>query len=86
MVRTQIQLTEEQARTLKRLAAERNVSMAALVREAVERLVEQDDRAAKWERALRAVGKFRDREGARDVARRHDDYFVEAILDWRRSS
>ena len=41
MVRTQIQLTEEQAEGLKRLAAERGVSMAELVRQSVQRLLEE---------------------------------------------
>lgn len=32
MIRTQVQLTEEQARALKKLAAQQDESMAALVR------------------------------------------------------
>jgi hypothetical protein len=30
-----------------------------------------------WERASRFVGAFSDREGKKDVARRHDDYLDE---------
>ena len=87
VVRTQIQLTEEQADALKRLAAERGVSMATLVRAAVDRLIADDERRDKWERAVRAVreSRFRDVEGARDVAREHDKYLDDAYFDWRSS-
>ncbi|MGH2555074.1 MAG: ribbon-helix-helix protein, CopG family, partial [Actinomycetota bacterium] len=33
MIRTQVQLTEEQARQLKRVAAERGVSLAEIIRQ-----------------------------------------------------
>jgi Arc/MetJ-type ribon-helix-helix transcriptional regulator len=80
MIRTQVQLTTEQAAKLKRLAAERDVSMAEVIREAVDRLPDGDDRAERLERALAAIrrGGFRDREGKTDVAIRHDDYLAEA--------
>jgi 16S rRNA U516 pseudouridylate synthase RsuA-like enzyme len=41
VIRTQVQLTEEQARQLRRLAAERGVSVAQLIRESVEALLER---------------------------------------------
>lgn len=85
MVRTQIQLTEEQAEGLRRLAARRGISMAALIREGVDRTLEQDERTAIWERAMSVVGKYRDMEGATDVAREHDRYLDDAYLHWRRS-
>jgi len=78
MIRTQIQLTEEQAAKLKRVATERGVSMAEVLREAVERLPDGGERAERWARALAAAGKGHDREGATDVSVRHDDYLVEA--------
>ena len=84
MVRTQIQLTDEQARRLKGLAAERGVSMAALVREGVELVLAEPDREELWRRALAVVGKYRDLEGATDVAENHDRYLEDAYLDWRR--
>jgi hypothetical protein len=84
MVRTQIQLTEAQAAGLRRVAARRGVSLAAVIRDAVDRALEQENRAALWERAFEVVGKYRDREGATDVSERHDDYVVEAYEDWRR--
>lgn len=78
MVRTQIQLTEEQAKRLKRLAAAKGVSIAALIREAVDRqlLVSSDN--AKWERALAVVGAFH--SGKSDIGKEHDRYLAEDFL------
>jgi len=79
MIRTQVQLTEEQFRKLKRVAAERRVSMATLVREAVDRSFTQDDRARRRARAIAVVGKFR--SGERDVGRNHDRYLADAFAE-----
>ena len=76
MVRTQIQLTEEQARALKEMAVRRGVSMAELIRESVQRLIEEREEAEKWRRALEVLGKYRD--GASDVSINHDKYLDEA--------
>jgi hypothetical protein len=81
VVRTQVQLTEEQASALKRLAAERGVSMATLVREGVDRVVGEDTWEAKRRRALAVVGKYR--SGHTDIARNHDKYLAEDFFDWR---
>lgn len=81
MVRTQIQLTEEQASALKRLAAERGVSMATLVREGVDRVVAQDDWQARRQRALASIGKYR--SGYTDISQNHDEYLAEDFFDWR---
>jgi len=81
-VRTQIQLTEAQAAGLHKLAAERGVSMAALIREGVDRTLETDERAQLWERAFAVVGKHRDPDGATDVSERHDDYLADAYQEW----
>lgn len=80
MVRTQIQLTEQQARRLRAEARERGVSLAEMIRRCVEKALadEGPDRAALYDRAARVVGRFRDRHGARDVSRRHDRYLEEA--------
>ncbi len=77
MIRTQIQLTEEQAAKLKRLAAARDVSMAEVIREAVDRLPDRDDPAERWARALSAVGIGHDKGGKTDVSVRHDEYLAE---------
>lgn len=79
MVRTQIRPTEAQARELKRLATQRKVSVAEVIREAVDRELEleQESRAARWERAMGVVGKYS--SGIDDIAERHDDYLAEAF-------
>jgi hypothetical protein len=79
MERTQISLEPEQAERLRRLAKERGVSMAHLVREAVDRTyggpLAPPTRAELWERALSAIGCGH--SGLGDVSERHDDYLDE---------
>ena len=79
MIRTQVQLTEEQLRRLKRLAADRDVSVAELVRNGVDGILDAGERASQTDRerrALAALGRFR--SGRSDVAREHDRYLAEA--------
>ena len=79
MVRTQIQLTAEQAAELKRLAAARGRSMADLVRDGVDRLLHLEQEASVGDRMRRASGVFgKFRSGARDLAERHDEHFADA--------
>ena len=79
MVRTQIQLTERQARELRRIAAKEGVSMAEIIRRAVDAKIRGGTGEVPWEervrRAQAAMGKFR--SGLKDVAERHDDYLAE---------
>ena len=84
MVRTQIRLTEEQMARLRLASAERGVTVAALIRDAVDRALAADRRAADWALALSVVGKYRDLDGATDVSTRHDDYLADAYNEWRR--
>ena len=81
MVRTQIQLTDRQARRLRAEARERGLSLAEIIRRYVEKGLsdEAPDRAAQYDRAARVVGRFRDRRGARDVSTKHDRYLDEAF-------
>jgi plasmid stability protein len=81
MVRTQIQLTEEQARQLRVRAREQGLSLAEVIRRCVEKGLSEEapDRAALYARAARLVGRYRDRRGARDVSTRHDEYLDEAF-------
>lgn len=83
-MRTQIQLTEEQMTLLREASAERGVSVAALIREAVDRALADRQRSADWALALSVVGKYRDVDDATDVSVRHDDYLADAYEDWRR--
>lgn len=80
MIRTQIQLTEQQARRLRSQAREQGVSLAEIIRRCVDRGLadEAPGRADLYERALSAVGRFPDRRRARDLARKHDRYLDEA--------
>lgn len=80
MVRTQIQLREEQALALKRLAEAKGLSMAELVRQGVDLVIRQGNRPSPEQRRARAAaaaGRFR--SGKTDVARRHDDYLADAL-------
>ncbi len=80
MVRTQIQLTEEQARKVKRIAAARGVSMAEVIRDAVDGAIRSETRPVpedRRKRALDIVGKFR--SGKRNISKRHDAYLTEAF-------
>ncbi len=81
MIRTQIQLTEAQARKLRARAREEGVSLAETIRRLVDRGFEEEkaNRADLYDRAARILGRFPDRRGAKDLARRHDHYLDEAF-------
>ncbi|MDO9087703.1 MAG: ribbon-helix-helix protein, CopG family [Anaerolineaceae bacterium] len=77
MIRTQIQLTEDQARLLKKLALKENKSMAELIRMSIDAMLlrggyQNHDHLRK--RALQAAGKL---SGPIDLAANHDDYLSE---------
>ena len=78
MVRTQIQLTDGQARRVRRLAEEQGVSMAEFIRRCLDQALEsgEPDRSVLYERAESVVGRYEDPSGAHDLARRHDDYLA----------
>jgi hypothetical protein len=81
MVRTQILLTPEQHRLLKRMASRLGISMAEAVRRCVaEGLARSPDdpvRADRVREALSVVGQYG--SGSPDVAQRHDDYLADAF-------
>jgi len=79
MVRTQIQLTEDQARALKRIAQSRHLSIAELIRKAVETIIKSStvvDHEERHKRAMEIVGKFS--SGKHDISKKHDLYLVDA--------
>jgi predicted DNA-binding protein len=79
MIRTQIQLSEEQSRSLKALAAREGKSVAELIRLSVDAMLATAgviDEAEKRRRALAVVGRFR--TGESDLAEAHDRYLAEA--------
>ena len=80
MVRTQIQLPEQQVVVLKQLAALQHTSMAELIRRAVEMFTvsaETGNIKEQRQRALAAAGRFH--SGSGNLAARHDDYLAEAF-------
>lgn len=82
MIRTQVQLTKEQFEALKSISASEGISMAALIRQGVERLLAEkyhQNRPKQVERAINAAGRFH--AGLKDLAREHDKYYREAISE-----
>jgi hypothetical protein len=79
MVRTQIQLTEDQAKALKKIAQARRLSVAELIRKAVDTVIKSStvvDREERHKRAIAIVGKFS--SGKRDISRKHDLYLTDS--------
>jgi hypothetical protein len=83
LVRTQISVTSVQHDALRRIASRRGVSMAVVVREAIDRVVDREDAAARRHRALAVVGTGR--SGRPDIAENHDEHLAHAYLDWQSS-
>jgi len=80
MVRTQIQLPEEQVAMLKKMAAADNKSMAEIIRQSVDFFAKSkslDNDAQRRKRALAAAGRFS--SGIKDLSASHDDYLAEAF-------
>ena len=79
MVRTQIQLTEDQANALKRMAASKRLSIAELIRRAIDSLIKTSitiDPKERLKRSLEIVGKFS--SGKRDISKKHDVYLSDS--------
>jgi hypothetical protein len=79
MIRMQISLSEEQAERLRRAAEIRRISMAALVRESIDRAVAADAALGTRGRALAAVGRYR--SGGADTSRSHDAVLAETFAE-----
>jgi hypothetical protein len=80
MIRTQIQLTDEQAQAIRAIARAQGLSIAQVIRQAVDQMLRSgaaSDREEKRRRALQIVGKFSSGNG--DVSRNHDTYLAEAF-------
>ncbi len=83
MIRTQVQLTEEQVKALKDIAARKKESMAGLIREAVDEFLKEEKGLSYEEkkiRAIRAIGRFR--SGKSDISVNHDKYLEEIYGEW----
>ena len=84
MIRTQIQLTEEQSLRLRQAARRSGVSTAEVIRRSVDRYLEQDAAVAPGGTRLamlEVIGKWSC--GLSDISDRHDDYLDEAYLPRR---
>lgn len=80
MVRTQIQLTDAQAEALRMLASSRHLSVAELIRQAVDALVRTNASVGNEERrkrALEAAGRFG--SGTPDTSSDHDTHLAGAF-------
>ena len=79
MVRTQIQLTEDQAQMLRELSLSSHKSVAALIRKAVDQflITGKPDRSALYRQAGSIVGKYQSDNS--DIAIKHDQYLEEAF-------
>jgi hypothetical protein len=76
MLRTQVQLTDEQARWLRRVAQRQGISISEVVRQMVEKRMTAEEEMDPWERASALIGRYH--SGLSDVSSRHDHYLDEA--------
>jgi hypothetical protein len=82
MIRTQIQLTEQQAVRLREMSTRRGVSVAALIRQGVDVVIARSGERSLddlYRRAAAPVGKFR--SGRHDISTRHDAYLAEHFAE-----
>lgn len=70
-------MTEEQQAALQRLAAARKVSQAAVLREALDSLIDHDARLRRLDRARNLIGAYRSEPGTTAVD--HDEALDEAF-------
>lgn len=75
MRRIQVYLEPELAESLDRLARKRGTSRAGLIREAAQRLVSESG-DPQFGSILSLAGIGQDKDGATDVAVRHDEYLA----------
>jgi len=77
MVRTQIQLTEKQSSSLKKISQERHISMAEAIRQGVDLFLKKGiiSPEERRKRAISISGKFHSKRN--DLSIHHDKYLVE---------
>lgn len=77
MIRTQIQLTKEQTKLLKQIAAQENKSVAELIRQSVDQMLQkqgQPNQKQLRQKAIQSAGKL---SGPSDLSENHDKYLAE---------
>jgi predicted DNA-binding ribbon-helix-helix protein len=83
MIRTQIQLTEEQSETLKQMAKDENVSVAELVRRSVDAYIDRHGGVSADERKRRLLSIIGiASSGETDLADDHDRYLEKIYGDF----
>ena len=83
MIRTQIQLTEEQSQILKSLSNEKGTSVAELIRQSIDnyiRSISQPTLAERRRKALAVIGIVSSK--GTDLSANHDHYLAEAYGDF----
>ena len=78
MIRTQVQIGEDQIKWLRSKARDRGVSVSQLIREGIDLYRHREDRLPmeKKKKALAAVGQFS--SGRADISIQHDEYLAKA--------
>jgi hypothetical protein len=76
MIRVQVQFTDDELRALHDLARRSGRPVAAVVRDAVDALIRDDERQRHRAQALAAIGGFH--SGLGDLAEQHDAYLEDA--------
>jgi hypothetical protein len=81
MIRTQIQLSEEQLRRVRRAAHDEGVSVAEIIRRCIDRALDEEEagRRRRYLQAREVVGAYRDFEGRGDVSESHDAHLDDAF-------
>jgi len=77
MVRTQIQLTEEQSKALKTLSAQRDISVAELIRQGMDFYLQSCgtiSQTKRRQRAIKTAGQFYSSQA--DLSEKHDVYLA----------
>ncbi len=79
MLRTQVQIEEDQIKWLRDRAKERGVSVSQLIREGVQFYRKYEDRFPEDQKrkALAAIGRYA--SGVSDISEKHDDYLAKAF-------
>ena len=75
MKRTQVQLTEKQYKTVKEISSSSNISMAEVIREAIDAYCPNKAIFANKEKIQKAIGIMgKYRSGYQDISKDHDRY------------
>jgi hypothetical protein len=82
LIRTQIQLKEEQMNALRKIAVAKQSSIAELIRKAVDNIIKagtMPDYEERREKALSIAGRFR--SGKHNISKDHDKFLSEAYKE-----